>query len=56
MIAKTVLSVLAVGVTIVGLLMAFNSQGYLVFIIGFVAYFILSVSGNIGKRISESQK
>ena len=44
MFAKTILSVLAFGVMIIGLLLFFSSGDYYVFIIGLVAYFLLSIS------------
>lgn len=56
MFARTLLSVLAVGVTIVGLLMIFNSQGYFVFIFGMVMYFLLSISGGVGSKFFNSEK
>jgi len=56
MFAKTVLSVLAVGVTIVGLLMAFNSQGYFVFIFGMAMYFLIAISGDVCNKLFNSEK
>jgi hypothetical protein len=56
MFAKTLLSVMAVGITIVGLLMIFNAQGYFVFFFGMVMYFLLAISGGIGSKISNLEK
>jgi hypothetical protein len=53
MFAKTILSVLAFGVMIIGLLLFFSSGDYYVFIIGLVAYFLLSISGSFFKRMNE---
>jgi hypothetical protein len=51
MFAKTLLSVLALGIVIVGLLQFFNDGSYLVFVIGMVLYFLASVSSSFCKRI-----
>jgi hypothetical protein len=49
MFAKTILSVLALGVTIVGLVLFFNTGEYYIFVIGMACYFLASVSGSIFK-------
>jgi hypothetical protein len=51
MFVKTLLSVLAFGIVIVGLLQFFNDGSYLVFAIGMALYFLASVSGSIFKRM-----
>jgi hypothetical protein len=51
MFAKTILSVLALGILIVGLLQIFNGGNYLVFAIGMVLYFLASVSSSFCKKI-----
>jgi hypothetical protein len=53
MFAKTILSVLSLGVTIIGLLLFFSTGEYYVFIIGFAAYFLLSISSSFCKKMSE---
>jgi hypothetical protein len=53
MFAKTILSVLALGIVLVGLLQFFSSGAYLTFAIGMVLYFALAVSGPIFKKITE---
>lgn len=50
MFAKTLLSVLALGIVIVGLLQIFNGGGYLVFAIGMVLYFLASVASSFCKK------
>lgn len=50
MFAKTVLSVLALGILIVGLLKIFNGGDYIVFAIGMVLYFLASVSNPFYKK------
>jgi hypothetical protein len=51
MFAKTLLSVLAFGIVIVGLLQFFNDGSYLVFVIGMALYFLASVSSSFCKKI-----
>ena len=51
MFAKTLLSVLALGIVIVGLLQIFNGGGYLVFAIDMVLYFLASVASSFCKKI-----
>ena len=51
MFVKTLLSVLALGIVIVGLLQFFNDGSYLVFVIGMVLYFLATVSSSICKRM-----
>jgi hypothetical protein len=51
MFAKTILSVLALGILIVGLLQVFNGGGYLVFAVGMVLYFTASVLSSFCKKI-----
>ncbi|MBU3607251.1 hypothetical protein [Polynucleobacter nymphae] len=53
MFAKTLLSVLALGVVIVGLLQFFNDGSYLVFVLGMVVYFLATISGSICKRMNK---
>jgi hypothetical protein len=50
MFAKTLLSVLALGIVIVGLLQFFNDGSYLVFVIGMALYFLATISGSICKK------
>jgi hypothetical protein len=47
MFAKTVLSCLAVAVTIIGLLMYFDAQDATVFTIGIISYFFIALSRSI---------
>ena len=47
MFAKTVLSCLAVAVTIIGLLMYFDTQDAAVFTIGIISYFFIALSSSI---------
>jgi hypothetical protein len=47
MFAKTVLSCLAVAVTIIGLLMYFDTQDATVFTIGIISYFFIALSSSI---------
>jgi len=47
MFAKTVLSCLAVTVTIIGLLMYFDTQDATVFTIGIISYFFIALSSSI---------
>jgi len=51
MFAKTILSVLALGVTIVGLLYFFNTGEYFIFVIGLALYFLAAISVSICKRM-----
>jgi len=53
MFAKTLLSVLALGVVIVGLLQFFDDGSYLVFVLGMVVYFLATISGSICKRMNK---
>ena len=53
MFAKTLLSVLALGVVIIGLLQFFSSGEYLTFAIGMVLYFIAAISGTFFKQLQE---
>ncbi len=47
MFLKTILSCLAVGITIIGLLMFFDSQDATVFTVGIISYFLIVLSSNI---------
>ena len=47
MFAKTVLSCLTVAVTIIGLLMYFDTQDATVFTIGIISYFFIALSSSI---------
>jgi hypothetical protein len=51
MFVKTLLSVLALGIVIVGLLQFFNDGSYLVFVIGMTLYFLAAISSSFCKRI-----
>jgi hypothetical protein len=51
MFVKTLLSVLALGIVIVGLLQFFNDGSYLVFVIGMVLYFLATTSDSICKSM-----
>jgi hypothetical protein len=53
MFVKTLLSVLALGIVIVGLLQFFNDGSYLVFVIGMVLYFLATISDSICKSMSK---
>ena len=53
MFAKTILIVLALGTTIIGLLFFFNTGEYFIFAIGFALYFILSISSSFCKRMNK---
>jgi hypothetical protein len=53
MFVKTILSVLAFGIVIVGLLQFFNSGEYLTFAIGMALYYLISVSGTFFKQTHE---
>jgi hypothetical protein len=53
MFAKTILSVLALGTVIVGLLQFFSSGDYLVFVIGMIIYFLATISDSICKKIAK---
>jgi hypothetical protein len=53
MFAKTLLSVLALGIVIVGLLQFFNNGNYLTFVIGMALYFLLTISGEVCKRMGK---
>jgi hypothetical protein len=53
MFAKTILSVLSLGIAIVGLLYFFNTGEYFIFVIGMVLYFSAAISDSICKRISK---
>jgi hypothetical protein len=52
MFAKTLLSVLSLGITIVGLLLFFNTGEYLTFAIGLALYFLASISGSFFKNMN----
>lgn len=51
MFVKTLLSVLALGIVIVGLLQFFNDGSYLVFVIGMALYFLAAISSSFCKKI-----
>lgn len=51
MFVKTLLSVLAFGIVIVGMLQFFNDGSYLVFVIGMALYFLAAISSSFFKRI-----
>jgi hypothetical protein len=53
MFARPLLSVLAFGITIVGLLQFFNSGEYFTFVLGMASYFLLTISGSICKRMGK---
>lgn len=53
MFLKTILSILAFGTVIVGLLQFFNSGEYLTFAIGMALYYLVSVSGTFFKQTHE---
>jgi hypothetical protein len=53
MFAKTIISVLALGIVIVGLLQFFNDGSYLVFVSGMVIYFLATISGEFCKRMGK---
>lgn len=53
MFAKTILSVLSLGIAIVGLLYFFNTGEYFIFVIGMALYFLAAISDSICKRISK---
>ena len=53
MFAKTTVSVLALGIVIVGLLQFFDDGSYLVFVLGMVVYFLATISDSICKRIGK---
>jgi len=53
MFIKTLLSVLALGIVIVGLLQFFNDGSYLVFVIGMALYFIATISDSFCKRMGK---
>jgi len=53
MFVKTLLSILALGIVIVGLLQFFNDGSYLVFVIGMVLYFLATISDSICKSMSK---
>ena len=47
MFAKTVLSCIAVAITIIGLLMYFDSQDAAIFVIGIITYLLIALSSSI---------
>ncbi len=47
MFLKTILSCVTVGITIIGLLMYFDSQDATVFTIGIISYFLIALSSSI---------
>ena len=53
MFAKTLLTVLSLGIAIVGLLIFFNTGGYMTFAIGMVLYFVAAVSNSFCKTMSD---
>ena len=53
MFAKTLLSVLSLGIAIVGLLIFFNTGGYMTFAIGLVLYFVAALSNSFCKTMSD---
>jgi len=53
MFAKTILTVLALGITIVGLLYFFNTGEYFIFAIGFALYFLAAISGSFFKSLNK---
>jgi hypothetical protein len=50
MFAKTILSVLSLGITIVGLLYFFNTGEYFIFAIGMALYFLASISNSFFQK------
>lgn len=56
MFAKTILSCLAVVITIIGLLMYFGSQDATVFTIGIISYFLIALSSNMKCKCWNSLK
>ena len=53
MFAKTTVSVLALGIVIVGLLQFFNDGSYLVFVLGMAVYFLATISDSVCKRMGK---
>jgi hypothetical protein len=53
MFAKTILSMLALGLVIIGLLKFFSSGDYLTFVIGMAFYFLITISGSVCKKMNE---
>jgi hypothetical protein len=53
MFAKTTVSVLALGIVIVGLLQFFDDGSYLVFALGMAVYFLATISDSICKRMNK---
>jgi hypothetical protein len=53
MFVKTLLSVLAFGITVVGLVLFFNTGGYMTFAIGMVLYFVAALSNSFCKKMSD---
>jgi hypothetical protein len=53
MFAKTILTVLALGITIIGLLLFINTGGYLTFAIGLLLYFVAALSNSFFKKMSD---
>jgi hypothetical protein len=47
MFLKTILSCLAVGITIIGLLIFFDSQDATVFTVGIISYLLIALSSSI---------
>lgn len=47
MFAKTILSCIAVAITIIGLLLYFDSQNLTIFTIGIISYFLIALSSSI---------
>jgi hypothetical protein len=53
MFAKTILSILSLGLTVVGLLYFFNTGEYFIFALGMAVYFLVAISGSICKRMNK---
>ncbi|MEI6147344.1 MAG: hypothetical protein WCP66_13070 [Methylococcales bacterium] len=53
MFAKSIISMLALGLVIVGLLQFFSSGGYLTFVIGMALYFLITISGSVCKMMNK---
>jgi len=53
MFAKSIISILALGLVIVGLLQFFSSGDYLTFVIGMALYFLITISGSVCKMMNK---
>jgi hypothetical protein len=53
MFAKSIISILALGLVIVGLLQFFSSGDYLTFVIGMALYFLITISGSVCKIMNK---